>query len=382
MRKKSSFMCVLTVLLAGGAEAQRPLAKESLILIALGPFFAGVHCWRPQDGCVRMSEIYTDGPDLLRRMWGGAFDVVDDEDKAYSMWWFEGGSAGSADSHDNPNDAVTRAIFNQSAPTTCDVQYFHKDAPSPEGSDFTECHPWHASSCCHQATVVTPSAISTGYGAGYEWDRCGPLSQACERFFVMEGCFYECEVNTGLYRKYTDEQHQYCADAAEGAYIPEINYTCVVGAWGGNDENRWQLHQMPIRRSFADAWYRACANDLFCGTGDYFGCAGDYHAQLAAEAANETFWAARRANESAARLAAAQREADENAESLPIWGIVVVIVACFLVVAVGCGLVSMVTREKSGKPIFKPMGGASPSAGHTATATSSKEVEVAVATSS
>ena len=46
------------------------------------------------------------------------------------------------------------------------------------------CHPWHASSCCHEATVVTPTKLNEGYGAGYEWDRCGPMSQACERFFV------------------------------------------------------------------------------------------------------------------------------------------------------------------------------------------------------
>lgn len=24
----------------------------------------------------------------------------------------------------------------------------------------------------------------------FQWDRCGPLSQECERFFVQEACFY------------------------------------------------------------------------------------------------------------------------------------------------------------------------------------------------
>jgi hypothetical protein len=28
--------------------------------------------------------------------------------------------------------------------------------------------------------VVTPKAMNEGYGAGYEWDRCGPMSQACD----------------------------------------------------------------------------------------------------------------------------------------------------------------------------------------------------------
>ena len=45
MRKSSSFMCILVVLLAGGAEAQRPLAKEALFgLVSLG-FKSGVDAW-------------------------------------------------------------------------------------------------------------------------------------------------------------------------------------------------------------------------------------------------------------------------------------------------------------------------------------------------
>ena len=68
---------------------------------------------------------------------------------------------------------------------------------------------------------------------------------------------------------------------------------------------------MPIKASFADAWHRACANDLFCGgnDGNYFSCAEDYHAQIAAEADAE-----------AARLAAAEK-------TLPGWGIVLITVA-------------------------------------------------------
>ena len=356
MRKSSSFMCVLTVLLAGGAEAQRPIAKDALLGLVTLSAITGVEAWRPQDGCVPMGTIYTDGPDMLKRMWNDAFEVVDDESRGYTMWWFEGGAAGSADGHDNPNDAITRAIWNQSPPDTCDVQYYHKDEPSPEGSDFTECHPWHANSCCHQATVVTPQALSTAYGSGYEWDRCGPLSQACERFFVMEACFYECEVNTGLYRKYTDAQHTACSaeGVADGAYIESMNYTCQPGAWGGNDENRWQLYKMPIRRSFADAWYRACANDLFCGTGDYFACAGDYHAQIEAEAA-----------------------AQEAARGkVPDYGIALIAVAAVILVCLVVCLCVLAGREKAGKPVFQPM--SSPPAAQPAAAATT-EVEISKA---
>ena len=37
-----------------------------------------------------------------------------------------------------------------------------------------------------------------------------------------------------------------------------------------------QMFEMPIKASYADAWYRACANDMFCGGCDYFACAYDY----------------------------------------------------------------------------------------------------------
>jgi len=122
-------------------------------------------------------------------------------------WWTEGGATGTADAHANPNDLITQVLFpEQGVPDQCHLDYYHKDAPSPEGANFTECHPWHANACCHEATVVTPKAMNEGYGAGYEWDRCGPMSQACERFFVEEACMYECEVSMGLYRRFTDEQ--------------------------------------------------------------------------------------------------------------------------------------------------------------------------------
>ena len=132
------------------------------------------------DNCKKFSEIYTGGEDLITRMWGDSFKYEADESKAYTMWWTEGGAAGVADAHDNPNDVTTLGL-GMTVPGTCDVAYLHKvGAPTPETQDFTECQPWHANACCHQASVVTPEAINKAYGAGYEWDRCGPMSQACD----------------------------------------------------------------------------------------------------------------------------------------------------------------------------------------------------------
>ena len=65
-------------------------------------------------------------------MWGDAFKYEADEDNAFTMWWFDGG---------------------------------------------------------------TPMALNEAYGEGYEWDRCGKMSQACERFFVQEAwsvCLHAC----------------------------------------------------------------------------------------------------------------------------------------------------------------------------------------------
>lgn len=59
--------------------------------------------------------------------------------------------------------------------------------PVPQDETFTECHPWKENSCCEQETVRSVQAIKEAYGPEYHWDRCGPVSQACERFFVQVG---------------------------------------------------------------------------------------------------------------------------------------------------------------------------------------------------
>ena len=307
-----------------------------LTLSALG-LATVANAWTPDTGCKKFSEIYTDGQHLLELMWNGAFTYTTDEAEGYNMWW----TAHSADlvvpPLYNPNDLITQAHPTKTVPTTCDLEYSSHEAPTPEGPDFTECHPWHANSCCHVAKMVTPEAINKAYGVGYEWDRCGPLSQACERFFVEEACLYECDVNVGLFRKYTDAQHDACSaeGVADGATVQVDGeaYNCTPGAWGGNDENKWQIVGMPIKASYADAWYRACANDLFIGgtddcNGDMFACAGSYHAQLADEAvlaaelaANET-----KAAEALEAQLAADLKAEQDKKDLPDWAIALIII--------------------------------------------------------
>jgi len=340
------------------------MMREPLTLSVLG-LATVANAWTADANCKKFNTIYTDGKNLLEKMWGGAFTYETDPALGYTMWWTEGGAAGTADAHDNPNDLITQAL-GLTVPDTCDVAYYHKTGPpTPEGPDFTECHPWHANACCHEATVVTPKKMNEGYGSGYEWDRCGPLSQACERFFVEEACMYECEVNTGLYRKYTDAQHAACSadGVADGAAVTLSDgtaYTCTVGAWGGNDENRWQLLNMPIKASYADAWFRACANDLFPGgegcDGDMFACAGTYHAQLAADTALAAELAANETAAAAFDLAAEKKLLeDEKNKGLEVWAIALIIILSLLGLICCIGVVLLIMKEKQGKPLFVTM---------------------------
>ena len=68
------------------------------------------------------------------------------------------------------------------------------------------------------------------------WDRCGKLSQACERFFVQEACLYECDPNAGLFRKFNK----------------------TIYDKDNEDHNEWQMEGMPIKASYCDSWFDAC----------------------------------------------------------------------------------------------------------------------------
>jgi len=262
-----------------------------------------------EDTCTPFPEIYKDGTELCEVMWGGAFEVVDDNDETnagYTMWFF--------DHENNPNDAVTRTLFGETTTVDeCHLDYLHKDIPSPEGDGMTECHPWKNKACCDKTTVPNVQTLNENYGEGYEWDRCGPMSQACERFFVMEACLYECEPAAGLFRKFKDGQDE----QVEGY-------------------NTWQIEKMPIKKSFCNAWYDACRTDYFCGKGDYFECQEYY---------------AKNKKEEEVRLAEEELLLAEKNRTKFVIGISV---ACGVAV-LGILLVGVfVWKEKKGTPMFSP----------------------------
>ena len=77
------------------------------------------------------------------------------------------------------------------------------------------------------------------YGKDYKWDRCGKLSPACEKWFVEEACFYECDVNIAKFR---------------------VEQECNKADGTAND-NLWQVMGVPMKASQCDQWYEDCKDD-------------------------------------------------------------------------------------------------------------------------
>lgn len=283
--------------------------------------------------CKPIEQIYSGGKELCENMWNGAFKYEADEPKGYTMWFFD---------KQNPNNDVARSLGKLAGAShdVCHLDYYHKDVPGPEPESFTECHPWKESSCCAHGTVETAQKLKEGYGSEYHWDRCGPLSPECERFFVQEACFYECDPNAGLYRKHPKATY----DARCDAYSAQ--YDKAHADKEGCDHNAWQMSNMPIKASYCDAWWTACRKDLFCAAdgGDYFSCANIYKAiDLAAADAKLL-----------AENKQLKKRLDEDDEGDDFGGMGLPIIAILAAAALlACGASAfLIAREKSGKPVF------------------------------
>jgi len=272
--------------------------------------------------CKRFDEIYQNGKELCENMWDGSFVYEPDESKSYTMWFFDAV---------NPNDAIARALGKLGAGPhdTCHLDMFHKDAPGPEPENFTACFPYKNQACCAQEKVATRDKMNEGYGKEWHWDRCGPLSAECDQFFVQEQCFYECDPNLGLYRKFHPKEDNFAMRPGTANYDAS-----------NESHNVWQIHAMPIKASYCDAWFTACRKDKFCASagGSYFSCGAEY----------------KKSDEVAELQAALEKakKAQEEDDEIGV-GIIVAFVAAGVVI---CGLLAfgccLVMREKAGKPVF------------------------------
>jgi folate receptor len=233
--------------------------------------------------CRTVGEIYSNGKELCEKMWGESFVYETDETKGYSMWFLE----------ENPNSATSATLFTDDHADldVCHLEYNHK--PKPGNETLSECIPWSDHGCCSSETVPDAQTLKENQGGPeYHWDRCGTLSAGCEKFFIEEACFYECEPAVGLFRKYPSQEllhdrdghevHDPRCDSYSDVYDETFaNANCNMG-WNGH--NSWEIHKMPIKASYCDAFYEACKSDSFCGHGNFFDCARvDPNADAAAE---------------------------------------------------------------------------------------------------
>eukprot|EP00729_Bicosta_minor_P003432 gene3432-3063_t len=224
--------------------------------------------------CKTFREIYGGGKQLCENMWGDAFKYETNEDEGFVMWW---------DSGSNPNTQTVESLDSLLHLTSehtdmCHLDYYHRETPGP--AELTECAPYKDNACCEPPTVRSAQTIKEAYGQKYHWDRCGPLSPQCERYFVEEACFYECEPAAGHYRRYPATPS---ATVVDEHVRPEFESQCDsysenYNATADCSHNSWELFQMPIKASYCDAWYEACADDFFCASegGDFFSCAAEY----------------------------------------------------------------------------------------------------------
>ncbi|EDO43863.1 predicted protein, partial [Nematostella vectensis] len=108
---------------------------------------------------------------------------------------------------------------------------YHKASPGPELGKFGECKVYEKNSCCTPEFTVELAATRTEKLYNHTWDLCKNLSRACERFWIEQECFYQCD-----------------------PYIYKYQHMSSAGA----------IHGVPICSSYCDSWFDACKNDQIC----------------------------------------------------------------------------------------------------------------------
>ncbi|GAB6023042.1 hypothetical protein CHUAL_007134 [Chamberlinius hualienensis] len=111
----------------------------------------------------------------------------------------------------------------------------HKERPGPEDTLHEQCVPWKNRSCCTHNTTYDLH-ITNAYG--FNWDHCSavkPMSPACQKHFIQDLCFYECEPNLG-------------------PWVVQVDMKI----------RKERAFGVPLCASECDAWYNDCKDDLTC----------------------------------------------------------------------------------------------------------------------
>ncbi|XP_077356616.1 retbindin [Festucalex cinctus] len=106
----------------------------------------------------------------------------------------------------------------------------HKVEPSPE-PHLRRCTLYADNSCCTQEDIRDISHFPSASNQNEPWDKCGPLSPACEGFLKRVSCFYRCS-----------------PDAARWPHPHRRSY----------------IQAVPLCHSFCRDWFDACSTDLTC----------------------------------------------------------------------------------------------------------------------
>lgn len=163
---------------------------------------------------------------------------------------------------------------------------------------------------------------------------------------MQEACFYECDPNAGLYRKYNESAYDPRCDAENKAYQPIYAASLLCS------HNQWELHQLPVRASYCDAWFAACHKEHFCAdaSGDFFSCEGVFKAvDMEAQIVNNTWGALSRG------IGHAKEVAAETLLGMMRIALAAVSAVAVSTCAFGCFLIH---RERQGKPVFEASGNA------------------------
>ena len=84
---------------------------------------------------------------------------------------------------------------------------------------------------------------------GFHWSRCGPLSKACQKFFIEIECFYRLvdiiQAGQSLFSLFVIR----CSPNI--GHFANLNYHSA-------------LANLPLCGDYCDRWYDACKDDMTC----------------------------------------------------------------------------------------------------------------------
>jgi len=197
--------------------------------------------------CREFQEIYKNGQDLCEQIFNNSFQYVSTSSPnygfAYTMWFFTASNPNSFTTQLRTEAGMSNGSMEYESTTdTCWLQTpgstVYKTSPSANSIDMTECQPFRTSACCQESAVSNETVINIQFGDEFQWDRCGPLSPQCERFFVQQSCFSTCDPNAGLFRRYS-----------------AVDFPEMMKTQPNSSNVQLNLLDLPIQGDYCDAWF-------------------------------------------------------------------------------------------------------------------------------